>query len=63
MNSLPKTVTHQHRDCDLNPSPSVHESSMLTTRLLSHPTTKIHSEMLDADRRQFGQCGGDAVRG
>ena len=37
MNSLPKTVTRQRRDCDLNPGPSVPESSTLTTRLPSHP--------------------------
>jgi len=37
VNSLPKTVTRQHRDCDLNPGPSAPESSMLTTRLPSHP--------------------------
>ena len=33
VNSLPKTVTRQRRDCDLNPGPSVTESSTLTTRL------------------------------
>ena len=37
MNSLPKTVTRQRRGCDLNPGPSAPESSMLTTRLVSHP--------------------------
>jgi len=31
VNSLPKTVTRQRRGCDLNPSPSVPESSTLTT--------------------------------
>jgi len=31
--SLPKTVTRQRRDCDLNPGPSAPESSTLTTRL------------------------------
>ena len=36
MSSLPKTVTRQHRDCDLNPGPSAPESSTLTTRLPSH---------------------------
>jgi len=36
VNSLPKTVTRQRRDCDLNPGPSAPESSTLTTRLLSH---------------------------
>jgi len=33
VNSLPKTVTRQHRDCDLNPGPSAPESSTLTTGL------------------------------
>ena len=37
VNSLPKTVTQQRRDCDLNPGPSAPESSTLTTRLPSHP--------------------------
>ena len=37
MNSLPKTVTRQRRDYDLNPGPSAPESSTLTTRLPSHP--------------------------
>ena len=41
VNSLPKTVTRQRRDCDLNPGPSAPESSTLTTRLPSHPTYKI----------------------
>jgi len=36
VNSLPKTVTQQRRGCDLNPGPSVPESSMLTTWLQSH---------------------------
>jgi len=37
VNSLPKSVTGQSRDCDLNPGPSAPESSTLTTRLRSHP--------------------------
>ena len=37
VNSLPKTVTRQRRDCDLNPGPSAPEFSALTTRLPSHP--------------------------
>jgi len=37
VNSLPKTVTRQRRDCDLNPGPSAPESSTLITRLPSHP--------------------------
>ena len=36
-NNLPKTVTRQRRDCDLNPGPTAPESSTLTTRLPSHP--------------------------
>ena len=36
MNNLPKTVTRQRRDCDLNPGPTAPESSTLTTRLPSH---------------------------
>jgi len=37
--SLPKTVTRQRSGCDLNPGPSAPESSTLTTRLPSHPST------------------------
>jgi len=37
VHSLPKTVTRQRRDCDLNPGPSALESSTLTTQLPSHP--------------------------
>jgi len=36
VNSLPRTVTRQRRDYDLNPGPSAPESSTLTTRLPSH---------------------------
>ena len=38
VNSLPKTVTRQRRDCDLNPGRSAPESSTLTTRLPSRAT-------------------------
>jgi len=51
VNSLPKTVTRQRRDCDLYPGPSATESSTLTTRLLSHPTDCIvtmYSSRFDA---------------
>ena len=41
MNSLPKTVIPQRRDCDLNLGPSAPESSTLATRLPSRPTVKI----------------------
>ena len=33
VNSLPKTVTRQRRDYDLNPGPSVPESTTVTSRL------------------------------
>jgi len=46
VNSLPKTVTRHRRDCDLNPGPSVPESSTLTTRLPSHPVEKIRKHAL-----------------
>jgi len=36
VNSLPKIVTQQRRDCDLNPKPSASETIMLTTRQHSH---------------------------
>jgi len=37
VNSLPKTVTRQRRDCNLYPGPSVPESSkgMLTVKLVT----------------------------
>jgi len=41
VNSLPKTVTRQRRDCDLNPGPSPPESSTLTTRLPSYPVNPV----------------------
>jgi len=37
VNSLPKAVTRLRSDCDMNPGPSVPESSMLATQLPSHP--------------------------
>jgi len=43
VNSLPKTVTRQRRDCDLNPGSSAPESSTLTTRLPSHPISVYES--------------------
>jgi len=39
VNSLPKTVTQQRHSCNLNPGPSVPESSTQTTRLQRHPFT------------------------
>jgi len=40
VNSLPKTVTRQRRDCDLNLGPSAPDSSTLTTRLPSQPSAR-----------------------
>ena len=46
VNSLPKTVTLWCHGCDLNPGPSVPESSTLTTWLPSHPPTVAVTVML-----------------
>jgi len=37
VNSFPESVTRHRRGGDFNPGPSAPESSMLTTRLPSHP--------------------------
>ena len=51
MNSLPKAVTRQRRDCDLNSGPSAPESSALTTRLPSRRrSTLSYSASTDARR-------------
>jgi len=42
VNSLPNSVTRQRHDCNLNPGPSVPDSSTLTTRLPSHPQTTLY---------------------
>jgi len=39
VNSLPKTVTRQRCDSDLNPDPTAPQSSTLTTRLTCHRNT------------------------
>jgi len=62
VNSLPKTVTRQRRDCDLNPDPSVPESSTLTTRLPSHPflrfiTLSVHQFCVHHDDRDSASRG------
>ena len=47
VNSLPKTVTRQRRDCDLNPGSSAPESSTPTTWPQSHPTSaEMHAKGL-----------------
>jgi len=45
VNSLPKTVTRQRRDCDLNQGPTAPESSTLTTRLPSHASIGANAQM------------------
>ena len=57
VNSLPKTVTRQRRDCDLNPGPSAPESSTLTTRLPSHPFVYLYSYLNFAERVSKMQQG------
>jgi len=45
VNSLPKTVTRQLRDFDMNPGPSAPESSTLTTWLPSHVVAYVKRVM------------------
>ena len=40
VNSLPKTVTRQRRDCDLNPGPSAPESSTMGVNSLPKTGTR-----------------------
>jgi len=62
--SLPKTVTRQRHDCDLNPGHSAPESSTLTTRLPSHPRGRGRNEKgkgeveeeLEGEKWQKGYC-------
>ena len=60
VSSLPKTVTRQCRDCDLNPGSSAPESSTLTTRLPSHPqlwhVPKITRSSAIAEGRRDASC-------
>jgi len=49
VNSLPKTVTRQRRDCDLSPGPSAPESSTLTTRLPSQPRSEVEKMLLEVE--------------
>ena len=57
MNSLPKTVTGQRRDCDLNPVPSALESSTLTTRLPSEGEEGKGSNEKGRERKGEGDKG------
>jgi len=54
VNRLPKTVTRQRRDCDLNPGPSAPESGTLTTRLPSHPNYLMKHQCQKATLRING---------
>ena len=45
MNSLPKSVTRQSCDCDLNPGPSAPEFRTLTTQLLA--TNTYYGKQMD----------------
>ena len=49
VNSLPKTVNRQRHGCDLNPGPSVPESSVLTTRVPSHPYIGLRQSFLSTN--------------
>jgi len=51
VSSLPKTVTRQRRDCDLNPGPSAPESSTLTTRLSNRHNVRSSNKVLPQRRR------------
>ena len=55
MNSLPKTVTRQRRDCDLNPGHFAPESSTLTTRLPSHPTRVSQQLLINPSQQWTGR--------
>jgi len=60
VNSLPKTVTWQRRDCDLNPCSSELESSTLTTRLRCH-TAYPEKIGCDVTYELDPVCGSDGV--
>ena len=51
MNSWPKTATGQHHGYDVNPGPSVPESSTLITQLMSHDSVKEHMENISCLKR------------
>ena len=55
VNSLPKTVTRQRRDCDLNPGPSAPESSMLNTRLPSKDTPNVVNKRAHSDIKKHNK--------
>jgi len=55
VNSLPKTVTGQRCDCDLNPGLSAPESSTLTTRLRTL-STEYFRQKAGYDSGFVGEC-------
>jgi len=63
-NSLPKTVTRQRRDYDLNPGPSAPESSTLTTRLPSQPRGPLYQQVIaPGAARRYAPADGSSTRG
>jgi len=54
VNSLPKTVTQQRRDCDLNPGPSAPEFSTLTTWLPSSRRTYVLN-VISKGQQRYGR--------
>ena len=62
VNSLPKTVTRQRRDCDLSPGPPAPESSTLTTRLPSENVAHHYSASLTGSWHGARRAGAGEVR-
>jgi len=52
VNSLPKTVTRQRRDCDLNPGPSAPESGQHASHSATEPPKKNSNYATESARRQ-----------
>ena len=59
VNSLPKIVTRQRHDCDLNPGHSAPESSTLTTRLPSQP--KYYSKKVKFSHTRYRALGPELI--
>ena len=56
VNSLPKTVTRQRRDCDLDPGPSAPESSTLPSHPSACLVTVFRSPFYSASGREAEHC-------
>ena len=54
VNSLPKTVTRQRRDCDLNPGLSAPESSTLTNHSATEPSKSLSRQLNIKRLQRFG---------